>query len=73
VVTIRVGTVKHDEFFSDSPEQRDAEVYVKIISVETAEVLYSAQGQSSSFEGAEDALQNAVTMALMPLIERGGG
>jgi len=73
VLTIRIGTVRHDEFFSDSPEQRDAEVFLRMISVETAEVLYSAQGQASSFEGAEDALRGAVTMGLMPLIERGGG
>lgn len=71
VMTLRIGSVRHDDFFSDSPDQRDAEVFVKIIAVETAEVLYSAQGQASSFEGAADALRGAVTMALLPLIERG--
>ncbi|MEO0073875.1 MAG: CsgG/HfaB family protein [candidate division WOR-3 bacterium] len=73
VMTIRIGNVRHDDFFSDSPDQRDAEVFVKIIAVETAEVLYSAQGQASSFEGAADALRGAVTMALLPLMERGSG
>jgi len=72
VLTIKIGPVKHDAFFSDSPNQRDAEVYVKIIAVETAEVLYSAQGQGSSFEGAAEALRAAVDMALMPLLAKGG-
>lgn len=73
VMTIRIGNVRHDDFFSDSPDQRDAEVFVRIISVETAEVLYWAQGQASSFEGAADALRGAVIVSLLPLIERKTG
>ncbi|MGQ9679086.1 MAG: CsgG/HfaB family protein [bacterium] len=72
VVTVRVGAVKHDPFFSDSPDQRDAQVNVRIISVETGEVLYSAQGEGSSFDGAEAALVNALDVALLPLLEKGG-
>ncbi len=72
VMIIRIGSVKHDPFFSDSPEQRDAELTVRIIAVETGEVLYSAQGQGSSFEGAEPALASALDVALLPLLERGG-
>ncbi|MEO0080561.1 MAG: CsgG/HfaB family protein [candidate division WOR-3 bacterium] len=72
VMTIRIGKLKHDPFWSDSPNQRDAEVGVRIISVETGEVLYSAQGQGSSFEGAAEALANAVDGALLPLLEKGG-
>jgi hypothetical protein len=72
VMAIKVGTVKHDEFWDDNPNQRDAELMVRIISVETAEVLYSAQGSGTSLDGAEEALQGAVTTALMPLLEKGG-
>lgn len=72
VLAIKVGAVKHDDFFSDSPDYREAELMVRIISVETAEVLYSAQGNGSSFNGAEDALRGALTTALMPLLERSG-
>lgn len=73
IMSIRIGTVKHDPFFSDSPDQRDAEVFVRIINVENGTVLYSAQGEGSSFEGANDALRNALLTALMPLLEKGGG
>lgn len=72
VMLVNVARLKHDDFFSDSPEQRDAEVFVKIVSVETAEVLYYSQGQSSSFDGAEQALAGAVQMALAPLVQAGG-
>ncbi|MEO0085576.1 MAG: hypothetical protein ABIK37_02985 [candidate division WOR-3 bacterium] len=71
VATIKVGTVKHDEFWTDSPDQRDAELFLRIISVETAEVLYSAQGQGSSFTGAQEALAGALDVALLPLLEKG--
>lgn len=72
VMTIKVRQVKHDPFFSDSPEQREASLAVKIINVETGEVLYSAQGEGSSFSGAEDALRSALDTALLPLLEMGG-
>ncbi len=72
LMSIRIGKVKHDRFFSDSPNQRDAEVFVRIISVENGAVLYSAQGQSSSFEGAAEALKGAVLTALLPLLKKGG-
>ncbi len=71
VMFINITSVKHDEFFSDSPNQRDAQLYVKIISVETAEVLYYAQGQGSSFDGPEEALSSALDTALGPLIMKG--
>jgi curli biogenesis system outer membrane secretion channel CsgG len=65
VVLIDINTVKHDEFFSNSPEQRDAMLHVKVISVETTEILYSAQGEASSFDGATSALQGALDTALI--------
>lgn len=65
VMLINVSSLKHDDFFSNSPEYRAAQLYVRLISVETTEVLYSAQGESSSFEGADDALQGALQMALL--------
>jgi hypothetical protein len=71
VMVISVSAVKHDEFFSDSPNQRDAQLYVKIISVETAEVLYYAQGRGSSFDGPAEALEAALGTALGPLIKNG--
>lgn len=67
VVTVSITALKHDEFWSDSPEQRDAAVHVKVISVETTEVLYSATGEGSDFEGAAGALQMALEVALAPL------
>jgi len=67
VFTISVGSVAHDDFFSDSPKQRDAALHVKAISVETAEVLYSAAGKAGDFEGATGALQSALDVALSPL------
>jgi len=72
VMLVNVTRLAHDEFFSDSPDQRDAEVFVKMVSVQTAEVLYYSQGQGSSFEGADDALEGAVQVALMPLQQAGG-
>jgi hypothetical protein len=71
VLVVNVSSVKHDDFFSDNPKQRDAQLYVKIISVGTGEVLYYAQGHGSSFEGAEDALKGALDTALGPLILKG--
>jgi curli biogenesis system outer membrane secretion channel CsgG len=71
VMTVNITSLKHDEFFKDSPDQRDAQLYVKIISVETAEVLYYAQGTGSSFEGPAAALSGALDTALGPLIKKG--
>mgnify|MGYP000881690042 CR=1 FL=1 len=64
VMMITVAGITHDDFWSDMPEQREAELYVKIISVETSEVLYSAVGQGSDFNGAEGALRSAMETAL---------
>ncbi len=72
VMTIRINQVKHDPFFSDSPEQRDASLTVRIINVETGELFYSAQGEGSSFYGAESALTAALDVALLPLLQQGG-
>jgi curli biogenesis system outer membrane secretion channel CsgG len=73
VMLVNVNSVKHDDFFSDSPDQREAKLYVKIIRVETAEVLYYSQGQGSSFDGTDEALNGAVDFALNPLIVKGSG
>jgi hypothetical protein len=71
VMVVNVNSVKHDDFFSDSPDQRDAKLYVKIIRVETAEVLYYSQGEGSSFEGADAALQAALDVAMNPMVVKG--
>ena len=68
VMTVSVTKLEHDEFFKDNPEQRAARLFVKIISAKTAEVLYHAEGQGSSFEGPEAAFSGALTIALEPLI-----
>jgi hypothetical protein len=73
VIIVSVTQLKHDDFFKDNPEQRDARVFVKIISVRTAEALYYAEGRGSSFEGPEAALHDALAMALGPLIRNGKG
>jgi len=73
VMTVSVTELKHDEFFKDNPEQRDARLFVKIISVKTAEALYYAEGRGSSFAGPEAALNDAPGMALGPLITNGKG
>jgi curli biogenesis system outer membrane secretion channel CsgG len=64
VLTVNVTQVRHDEFWTDHPEQRDAELHVKLVSVETGEVLYSATGAGSDFDGAEGALRAALEVAL---------
>lgn len=71
VMTVSVTELKHDEFLGNNPEQRNARVFVKIISVKTAEALYYAEGRGSSFEGPEAALYDALAMALGPLIRSG--
>ncbi len=71
VMLVNVNSVKHDDFFSDSPDQRDAKLYVKIIRVETAEVLYYSQGEGASFEGEDEALQAALDMAMNPMVVKG--
>ena len=68
VVTISVTKLEHDDFFKDDPDQRDAQIFVKILSVKTAEALYYAEGRSSSFEGPDAALSSALSSALQPLI-----
>jgi 2-keto-3-deoxy-6-phosphogluconate aldolase len=73
VAITSVTQLKHDDFFSDSPEQRDAQLFLKIISVETSEVLYYAQGQASSFNGPDDALHGALSVAVGPLKRKAGG
>jgi hypothetical protein len=70
VMTVSVTELKHDDFFKDNPEQRNARLFVKIISANTAEALYYAEGRGSSFEGADAALDGALAMALGPLIRK---
>jgi len=67
VMTVNVTRVVHDNFWSDEPAQRDATLHVKVVSVETSEVLYSAVGEGSDFEGAEGALRMALETALYGL------
>ncbi|MBN2536944.1 hypothetical protein JXB37_01565 [candidate division WOR-3 bacterium] len=67
VLTLNITQLKHDPFWSDHPGQRDAELHAKLISVETAEVLYSAVGSGSDFDSAEDALRGALETGLMGL------
>ncbi len=67
VMTINITSLAHDSFWDDEPDQRDASLHVKIISVETSEVLYTSAGQGSDFEGAEGALRMALQVALMGL------
>ena len=69
VLTINIGQIAHDNFWDDEPAQRDASLHVKIISVETSEVLYSSTGKGSSFNGAEDALRIALEVSLMGLTQ----
>jgi len=64
-MTINITSIAHDPFWTDEPAQRDATLHVKIISVETAEVLYTASGQGSDFEGAAGALRLALQVAMM--------
>lgn len=67
VMTINVTRISHDSFWDDEPEQRDAVLHVKIISVETSEVLYTSVGQGNDFDGAEGALRMALEVALIGL------
>lgn len=70
VMTISIGRIFHDDFWNDAPEQRDASIHVKIISVETSEVLYTSTGEGSSFDGAEDALKMALELSLTGLTQQ---
>ncbi len=72
VMTINVSSISHDGFWEDEPDQRDASIMVKIISVETAEVLYTSTGEGSSFDGAEDALRMAMEVSLIGLFDGNG-
>ena len=65
VMTISIGQITHDSFWDDEPAQRDASLHVKIISVETSEVLYTSMGTGSDFEGSEGALKMALEVALL--------
>lgn len=65
VLMIHITQLAHDPFWSDTPTQRDAELHVKLISVETSEILYTAVGQGSDFDGAEGALRSALEVSLM--------
>ena len=67
VMTVNVTRVVHDNFWSDEPAQRVVTLHVKVVSVETSEVLYSAVGEGSDFEGAEGALRMALETALYGL------
>lgn len=69
VMTISIGRIFHDDFWDDEPAQRDASLHVKIISVETAEVLYTSTGNGSSFDGADNALKMALEMSLAGLTQ----
>ncbi len=72
VMTISITSIQHDSFWEDEPNQRDATLHVKIISVETSEVLYTATGYGSDFDGAEGALRSAFQVAMMGITGQGG-
>lgn len=65
VVTINISSIAHDAFWDEEPQQRDATLHLKIISVETSEVLYTGVGRGSDFDGAEGALNTAIQVALI--------
>ena len=69
-MTINIGRIFHDSFWDDEPDQRDASLHVKIISVETSEVLYTSTGQGSSFDGSDNALKMALELALAGLTQQ---
>jgi len=69
VMMISVGAITHNSFWDDDPEQRDASLHVKLISVETSEVLYSSTGEGSSFDGADYALRIALEHSLLGLTQ----
>ncbi len=70
VMTISIGRIFHDNFWDDEPDQRDASLHVKIISVETSEVLYTSTGEGSSFDGADNALRMALEISLTGLSQQ---
>ena len=70
VMTISIGRILHDDFWDDEPDQRDASIHVKIISVQTSEVLYTSTGEGSSFDGAENALRMALEISLTGLSQQ---
>ena len=73
VMTVSVTELKHDEFSKDNPEQRDARLFIKIVSAPSADALDYTEGQGSSFDGRGAALYDALAKALGPLIMNGKG
>lgn len=64
VMMTNIAFTKHDEFFGDSPDQRETELYVKIVLTSTAEILYYGRGEGSSFSGELEAWQGALQLAI---------
>jgi curli biogenesis system outer membrane secretion channel CsgG len=71
VMMTNVATMKHDAFFADQPDQRECELYVKVVSSSTAEILYYGRGDQSSFNGELDALQGAFQNATSAIKHKG--
>jgi hypothetical protein len=71
VMLVTVASSKHNAFFDD-PNEREVEMYVKVISSTTAEVLYYGRGEGTSFEGELDALQAGFQLAIGALKRKGG-
>lgn len=67
VMLTSIVYTKHNDFFNDSPEQRETEVNVRVVSSSTAEVLYRGHGQGSSFNGELEAWQSAFQLAVAAL------
>lgn len=72
VMLISIAYTRHDDFFTDSPEQRETELYVKVISSSTAEVLYYGRGQATSMASELEAWQSAFSVAIGKLKRKGG-
>ena len=75
IALTNVISVKPDSFFVAGGNRNacDAEVFVKILSCTTGEILYSSQGQGTGQNGRLEALQMSLSQALYGITHNKGG
>lgn len=75
IALTNVTSVKPDSFFAAQGNRNayDADVFVKLLSCTTGEILYSSQGQGTGQNGRLEALQMALGQALYGITHSKGG
>jgi hypothetical protein len=75
IALLNVTAVKPDSFFvaQGNRDACDVELFVKILSCTTGEILYSSQGNGTGQNGRLEALQMALSQALYGITHNKGG